>query len=77
MAKKPLVCNTWMGNFRDECSDAPKRETVPDDAPYKKRPRVEQEGEWPPKKVPRKYKKGGKVRGCGLAKRGVRKAKMY
>lgn len=23
------------------------------------------------------YKKGGKVRGCGKAKRGVRKAKMY
>ena len=76
MAKKPLICNTWMGTGRAECQDEPKSE-VQEDTPYKKRPRVEQEGEWPPKKVPRKYKKGGKVRGCGLAKRGVRKAKMY
>ena len=25
----------------------------------------------------KKYKSGGKVRGCGVAKRGTKKAKMY
>lgn len=28
-------------------------------------------------KVKKAYKSGGKVRGCGMAKKGTRKAKMY
>lgn len=30
-----------------------------------------------PKQKPKMYAKGGKVRGCGKAKKGVKKAKMY
>ena len=47
----------------DSESDRPRR--VP--KPPSERPQLQE----------KRYKKGGKVRGCGIAKRGVKKCKMY
>jgi hypothetical protein len=73
MAKKdkPLICDTWMGNFREECSDndTPKKAAPKKDAPYKKVPR--KIDNTPYEKVPRKsgYAKGGMVTkaNCGAS----------
>ena len=88
MAKKPLICDTYMGRGRKECA-SPKEgtRTEVDDSDAgslacqwnlpgancggRKSSRDESTD------YTRGFKKGGKVRGCGKAKRGVRKAKMY
>ena len=81
MAKKdkPLICDTWMGNFRDECSDdndKPKKAAPEKDAPYKKVPRKIDNK--PYEKVPRKsrYAEGGMVTkaNCGASMKPTQKS---
>jgi len=88
MADKPIVCSTYMGAGRKECASPKegKRKRVDDSDAGSLACRWgfpgancggRKSSRDPESDYTRGMKKGGKIRGCGLAKKGVRKAKMY